>query len=180
MIYLEIFISFLKIGLTSFGGLSMVPLITSEMLSHGWMTQAEVTDIIAIAEMTPGPLGLNCASFAGMKTMGLLGAIMANLGVLFPSLTIAGIGAMFLKKFKDSSLMKNMMQGIRPACAGMLIGVAGSLAISNYFPNYTIDFMCITLGLCNLVLLMKYKFSIPKVIGLNAIFGIVLFGILKF
>ena len=180
MIYLEIFISFLKIGLTSFGGLSMVPLITSEMLSHGWMTQAEVTDIIAIAEMTPGPLGLNCASFAGMKTMGLLGAIMANLGVLFPSLTIAGIGAMFLKKFKDSSLMKNMMQGIRPACAGMLIGVAGSLAISNYFPNYTIDFICITLGLCNLVLLMKYKFSIPKVIGLNAIFGIVLFRILKF
>ena len=158
----------------------MVPLITSEMLSHGWMSQAEVTDIIAIAEMTPGPLGLNCASFAGMKTMGLFGAIMANLGVLFPSLTIAGIGAVFLNKFKDSNLMKNMMQGIRPACAGMLIGVAGSLAISNYFPNYNIDFICLSLGICNLYLLMKVKVSIPLIIGINAILGIIIFGVFKF
>ena len=65
MVLLELFISFLKIGFTSFGGLSMIPLITSEMTSHGWMTAAEVSDIVAIAEMTPGPLGLNCATFAG-------------------------------------------------------------------------------------------------------------------
>ena len=68
MVLLELFISFLKIGFTSFGGLSMIPLITSEMTSHGWMTAAEVSDIVAIAEMTPGPLGLNCATFAGMRT----------------------------------------------------------------------------------------------------------------
>ena len=65
MILLELFWSFCKIGFTSFGGLSMVPLINSEMLSHGWMTLSEVSDIVAIAEMTPGPLGLNCATFAG-------------------------------------------------------------------------------------------------------------------
>ena len=59
MILLELFWSFCKIGFTSFGGLSMVPLINSEMLSHGWMTLSEVSDIVAIAEMTPGPLGLN-------------------------------------------------------------------------------------------------------------------------
>ena len=68
MVLLELFISFLKIGFTSFGGLSMIPLITSEMTSHGWMTAAEVSDIVAIAEMTPGPLGLNCATFAGMES----------------------------------------------------------------------------------------------------------------
>ena len=72
MVLLELFISFLKIGFTSFGGLSMIPLITSEMTSHGWMTAAEVSDIVAIAEMTPGPLGLNCATFAGMRTAGFL------------------------------------------------------------------------------------------------------------
>ena len=66
MVLLSLFWSFVKIGFTSFGGLSMIPLITSEMLSHGWMTAAEVTDIIAIAEMTPGPLGINCATFAGI------------------------------------------------------------------------------------------------------------------
>ena len=179
MIYLEIFISFLKIGFTSFGGLSMVPLITSEMLGHGWMTQAEVTDIIAIAEMTPGPLGLNCASFAGMKTMGILGAVCANLGVLAPSLTVGAIGAMFLNKFKNSSLMKNMLQGIRPACAGMLVGVVSSLVLSNYFPNNSIDITCCIMGVVNFILLLKYKVSIPKLIGLNAILGIIIFGIFK-
>ena len=58
MVLLELFISFLKIGFTSFGGVSMVPLINSEMLSHGWMSAQEVSDIVAIAEMTPGPLGM--------------------------------------------------------------------------------------------------------------------------
>ena len=58
MIYLELFLSFLLIGFTSFGGLSMIPLISDQMLSHGWMTSAEVADIVAIAEMTPGPMGL--------------------------------------------------------------------------------------------------------------------------
>ena len=57
MVLLELFVSFLKIGFTSFGGLSMIPLITSEMTAHGWMTASEVSDIVAIAEMTPGPLG---------------------------------------------------------------------------------------------------------------------------
>ena len=68
MVLLELYISFLKIGFTSFGGLSMIPLISSEMLSHGWMTASEVSDIVAIAEMTPGPLGLNSATFAGLRT----------------------------------------------------------------------------------------------------------------
>ena len=88
MVLLELFVSFLKIGFTSFGGLSMIPLITSEMTAHGWMTASEVSDIVAIAEMTPGPLGLNCATFAGMRTAGLLGAIAANLGTLSPTLTV--------------------------------------------------------------------------------------------
>lgn len=91
MVLLELFISFLKIGFTSFGGLSMI-VVTSEMTSHGWMTAAEVSDIVAIAEMTPGPLGLNCATFAGMRTAGFLGAIAANLGTLSPTLTVWSAG----------------------------------------------------------------------------------------
>ena len=70
MVYLELFLSFLLIGFTSFGGMSMVPLINDQMLSHGWMTASEVADIVAIAEMTPGPLGINCATFAGARTAG--------------------------------------------------------------------------------------------------------------
>lgn len=74
MIFLELFFSFLKVGFSSFGGLSMVPVINAEMLSHGWMTQEQVIDIIAIAEMTPGPMGMNCATFAGMRVAGIPGA----------------------------------------------------------------------------------------------------------
>ena len=74
MVLLELFISFLKIGFTSFGGVSMVPLINSEMLSHGWMSAQEVSDIVAIAEMTPGPLGMNSSTFAGIRVAGIPGA----------------------------------------------------------------------------------------------------------
>ena len=73
----QLFWSFCQIGFTSFGGMSMVPLINDEMVSHGWMNVSEVSDIIAIAEMTPGPLGLNCATFAGMRVAGILGAILS-------------------------------------------------------------------------------------------------------
>ena len=93
MVLLNLFISFVKIGFTSFGGLSMIPLITSEMTTHQWMTSAEVSDIVAIAEMTPGPLGLNCATFAGIRTAGIAGAVAANLGALTPTLTLCLLAA---------------------------------------------------------------------------------------
>lgn len=130
MVLLELFISFLKIGFTSFGGLSMIPLITSEMTSHGWMTAAEVSDIVAIAEMTPGPLGLNCATFAGMRTAGFLGAIAANLGTLSPTLTVCLLASIFFERFRTSNFMTKVMTGVRPACVGMIFGVIFSLCMT--------------------------------------------------
>lgn len=85
MVLLKLYWSFLLIGFSSFGGLSMIPQISSEMVSNGWMTVSQVSDIVAIAEMTPGPLGLNCATFAGMQAAGIPGAIAANLGALAPT-----------------------------------------------------------------------------------------------
>lgn len=70
MVLLELYWSFLLIGFSSFGGLSMIPQISDQVISHGWMNASQVTDIVAIAEMTPGPLGLNCATFAGMQLPG--------------------------------------------------------------------------------------------------------------
>ena len=82
----DLYLSFAKIGFTSFGGISMLPLIFNEVTSHGWLTASEVTDIVAIAEMTPGPIGLNCATFAGLRVAGVVGAIISVLGVLMPIL----------------------------------------------------------------------------------------------
>ena len=173
MIYLLLFWSFLKIGFTSFGGLSMIPLISSEMISHNWMTATEVSDIVAIAEMTPGPLGLNCATFAGIRAAGLLGAVVANLGILMPTLTLCLIAAVFFAKFKKAKLMQNIMIGVRPACFAMVIGVCITLAFTNYAEAGGVSVPLIVIGILDTVLLLKYKVSIPKVILLSAALGLV-------
>ena len=112
MVLLELYWSFLLIGFSSFlGGLSMIPQIFSQVISHGWMTASQVTDIVAIAEMTPGPLGLNCATFAGMQAAGIPGAIVANLGALTPALTLCAVAAAFFRRFRDSRIMQRILLG---------------------------------------------------------------------
>ena len=179
MVLLELFWSFLKIGFTSFGGLSMIPLITSEMLSHGWMTVEEVTDLVAIAEMTPGPLGLNCATFAGIRTAGIAGAIIANLGVLAPTLTLCMVVAAAFQRFQKSRRMQQVMTGVRPACVGMVAGVLLSLVMTNYVQNGTVSLTSICIGLADLFLLIKCRMNIPAVIGLSAAAGLFCFGVLN-
>ena len=81
MIYVRLFLSFMKIGFTSFGGMSMIPLILEEMQKNHWMTTEDMSNLVAIAEMTPGPLGLNCATFAGEHAAGIFGGITVDAGV---------------------------------------------------------------------------------------------------
>ena len=176
MIYLELFLSFLIIGFTSFGGMSMIPLINDQMLSHGWMTAQEVADIVAIAEMTPGPLGLNCATFAGARTAGMLGALSASLGVVVPSLTVTMLAAMFLDKFKENRLMDEALFGIRPVCIGMIFAVMIQQSMSNYagtLPGF-VSWPAILIGLVSLLMLIRFKWSVPRTILLAAGLGLAL------
>ena len=173
MVLLELFWSFCKIGFTSFGGLSMVPLINHEMLAHGWMTSTELSDILAIAEVTPGPLGLNCATFAGTRVAGFAGAVCANLGVLMPSFLLCGIVAVAFEKFRDSAFMQKVMYGVRPVSLGLIIGVLVALSMTNYVSlSGTISFPAIFIGLLALLLLLKYKWKIPTVVFLSAFLGL--------
>ena len=176
MILLQLYWSFLKIGFSSFGGLTMIPLISSEVLSHNWMTVSQVADIVAIAEMTPGPLGLNCATFAGMQAAGIPGAIAANLGTLTPALTLCAVAAAFFHRFKDNAVMQRILLGVRPACLGMVLGVILSLAQSTYAGVGQLHIPSIAIGVVDLILLLKYKVSIPKVLLLSAGLGLILFG----
>lgn len=178
VILIELFWSFLKIGFTSFGGLSMIPLINSEVLSHGWMTTAEVADIVAIAEMTPGPLGINCATFAGMRTVGILGAVSANLGVLTPTLSLGVLVAAFFERVKNSRRMKHVMNGVRPASIGMVFGMTMVMCFTNYTNNGKLSLASAAIGLVDLFLLRNFKASVPKVILLNALLGLLCFGAL--
>ena len=172
---LKLFWSFLKIGFTSFGGLSMIPLISHEVVSNGWMNLSEVSDIVAIAEMTPGPLGLNCATFAGIKASGIPGAIVANLGVLTPTFSVAAVAAIFFQKFQKSHRMEEILTGVRPVCIGLIIGVIVAFCQTNYIIDSAISPQAILIGVIDLVLLFKWQVSIPKIILLSALLGLVLF-----
>ena len=175
---LKLFWSFLKIGFTSFGGLSMIPLISHEVVSNGWMNLSEVSDIVAIAEMTPGPLGLNCATFAGIHAAGIPGAIVANLGVLSPTFTVAALAAVFFQKFQKSHRMDQILTGVRPVCIGLLIGVIASFCQTNYVIDSAVSIPAILIGLIDLLLLFKWQVSIPKVILLSAVLGLIFFQVL--
>lgn len=175
---LKLFWSFLKIGFTSFGGLSMIPLISHEVVSNGWMNLSEVSDIVAIAEMTPGPLGLNCATFAGIHAAGIPGAIVANLGVLSPTFTVAALAAVFFQKFQKSHRMDQILTGVRPVCIGLLIGVIASFCQTNYVIDSAVSIPAILIGLVDLLLLFKWQVSIPKVILLSAVLGLIFFQVL--
>ena len=175
MVLLKLFWSFVKIGFTSFGGLSMIPLITNEMLSHGWMTASQVTDIIAIAEMTPGPLGINCATFAGIHAAGIPGAVAASLGVLSPTFTLTALAAFFYGVVKESDWTSRVLVGVRPACIGMVIGVTLQLAMANYGSAGDVLIPSLCVALLDAFLLIKLKVGVPKVICLSAALGVLLF-----
>ena len=168
----QLFWRFCQIGFTSFGGMSMVPLINDEMVSHGWMNVSEVSDIIAIAEMTPGPLGLNCATFAGMRVAGILGAIISVLGVLAPTFTLCALAAVFFEKFKNSRALKNIMVGVRPAALGIIVAVMIDLSRTNYLVDGVFAWRTAVIALIAFYLLARRKWSVPKVIVLSALLGL--------
>lgn len=133
MIFVQLFLAFAKIGFLSMGGMTMVPIINAEVLRLGWMQPDEVMDIVAIAEMTPGSLGINCATFVGLRTAGMLGAVCASLGVMAPSLTLCMLAARFLMRLKGNTILEDVMSGVRPVCLGMIYSVLISMSFSTLF-----------------------------------------------
>lgn len=174
MLLLKLFLSFAKIGFCSFGGLSMIPVINAEMLSHGWMTLEEIADIVAIAEMTPGSLGVNSATFVGLRTGGILGSLSSTLGVMLPSLTICMIAAHYLAKFKGNKYIDGAMYGIKPVCLGMLVATIISLSGTNFIVAGAVYIQPVIIAVIVGILLFKYKLSIPKAICISAVLGLIL------
>ena len=173
MIYLRLFLSFMKIGFCSFGGMTMIPVINDEVLRFGWMTPEEVMDIVAVAEMTPGSLGINCATFVGLRTAGFPGALCASLGVMMPSLTLSMAAAHFIFFFLWNKYLESALRGVRPASMGMLAAAAVTLGLTTYFPQNTISWNMILIAGFSGFLLIKKKLSIPKTILIAAALGII-------
>ena len=178
MIYLELFLTFLKIGAFTFGGgYAMLAFIQQEVVSHGWMTQQEVIDFVAISESTPGPFAVNASTYVGFQTGGVLGAFCATLGVILPSFIIILIVAKTYEKFKRSRLINGFMSGLKPAVIGLIGSAFINTAVSTF--SLSLDFSFITpkfligVALFAVFLVLLYKKVNPIiVIGSAACAGI--------
>lgn len=122
MTYLYLFFEFFKVGLFAIGGGPATLPFLSELAnkSYGWYTQADLANFVAISEGTPGPIGINMATYAGYHAGGVPGGIIATLGLITPSIIIVLIIAKFLKNFGENKIVKSVFYGIRPAVAGLI------------------------------------------------------------
>lgn len=124
-VLLMLYFEFFKIGLFSVGGgLATIPFLYDLTSKYTWFTSADVADMIAISESTPGPIGVNMATYAGYQAFGVLGSIVATLGLISPAITVIYIVAKILEAFKENKYVKNAFYGLRPASVG-LIAAAG-------------------------------------------------------
>lgn len=125
MIFLRLFYEFFKTGLFAVGGgLATLPFLSDMAEATGWFTQAQLADMVAVSESTPGPIGVNMATYVGFTTAGIPGAIVATLGLITPSVIVIMVIAVFLRSFRDNRYVSAAFYGLRPASSG-LIAAAG-------------------------------------------------------
>ena len=131
MIFLRLFFEFAKVGLLAVGGgLATIPFLQNMGANTGWFTSTDLTTMIAVSESTPGPMGVNMATYVGFETAGLPGAVIATLGLITPSIIIIMIIAGFLQKFRQSRTVDSVFQGLRPASTALIAAAGLSVALS--------------------------------------------------
>ena len=163
MIYLQLFLAFFQIGLFSFGGgYAAMPLIQNQLVTlHGWLNMTEFSDIITISQMTPGPIAVNGATFAGIRLAGIGGAVAATIGCILPSTVIAIILAKLYYKYRELSVMKGVMNGLRPAVVAMIASAGLSILMlalwNGEFNIPTTDLIAAGIFLAALAVLRIFK-----------------------
>ena len=135
--YVQVFYEFFKIGLFAIGGgPATIPFLMELSEKTGWYTMEELTNMIAISESTPGPVGLNMATYVGFKTLGPFGGLISTIGLTFPSVVVIILIAKFLNNFKENPYVKNAFWGIRPAVTALILSaVIGICKVSLFTVN---------------------------------------------
>ena len=133
MIYLQLFFSFLQIGMFSFGGgYAAMPLIREQVVScHGWLDMGEFTNLITISQMTPGPIAINSATFVGTKIAGIPGAVVSTLGCILPSCILVTLLAWLYLKYQKMDLLQEVLKSLRPAVVAMIASAGVSILVSD-------------------------------------------------
>lgn len=193
MIYIELFYTFLKIGLfTIGGGYAMIPLIQHEVLAKSWVSENDIVNFIAIAESTPGPFAINITTFVGMQTAGIIGAVFATLGVITPSFVIILLIAKYFHTFSQNKLVRSALLGLRPTVIGLIISVVITISIPNFFISLNtitgftefftkhINYKGIAIFATVFLLNKKFKLHPILLVVISAVLGIVLYGLLPY
>ncbi|AKL96801.1 chromate transport protein ChrA [Clostridium aceticum] len=183
MIYVELFLEFFKIGMFSIGGgLATLPFLYQMVDKYGWISSDDLLNMIAVAESTPGPIGINIATFVGYKAGNILGGIIATLGIITPAIIIISLIVHYFMKFNENPIVQSGFKGIRPAVVG-LIGAAGfevartALFDMHHYKSthnilYLFDYKAILLFAIMLFAINKYKKHPILYIIASAIIGI--------
>ena len=164
MILLQLFFAFAKIGLFAIGGgYAAMPLIREQVvLQNGWLTMNEFADLVTIAEMTPGPIAINAATFVGMRVAGLSGVLAATAGNILPSIVIVTLLSIIYCKYKEMSLLKSVLASLRPAVVALIasagLSILMQVAFSGGAPSLQgIDFIGLALFAAAFIAIRRFK-----------------------
>ena len=188
MLYLTLFLEFLKIGLFTFGGgYAMIPLIREVVLKHGWLDEAGFLNMIGVSEVTPGPIAVNMATFVGSSQAGFLGALLCTIGVIIPSFLIMLLISILLKKYMKNKYVQSALGGIKFVAIALITSSALTIAADVLFPysvdgsfSMSVNFVAIKMlviiaaGYFLLKLLLKRKPGPISVIVMSAIVGLII------
>lgn len=187
MIYLQLFLSFLQIGCFSFGGgYAAMPLIQEQVvLQHSWLTMDSFSNLVTIAEMTPGPIAVNAATFVGTQIAGIPGAIIATLGCILPSCIFVTGLAYIYTKYRNLSILQGTLSSLRPAVVAMIAKAGVSILVSAFFIDgaisfapENISFRMVLYFAAALVMLRKFKMNPILVMVLCGLFETVAYAVL--
>ena len=192
MIFLQLFLVFSKIGIVGFGGgYAMLSLIQDDVVNkHGWLSSAEFTDIVAVSQMTPGPLGINMATYVGYPSvvnagystgLAMLGSLLATLSILWLPFILMIVVSRFLLKHKESPIIKSIFAGLRPTIVGLVAAAALVLMNAENFgaPRTALLQFVVSLILFALAFISVYRFKVSplKILALAGIFGMVFYSV---
>ncbi len=154
MIYVQLFLAFLRVGLFSFGGgLAALPLIEREVVTHfAWLSHREFLELITLSELTPGPIAINSATFTGFKVGGMGGAVVATCAFCLPSFLLVLLLSHFLSRFREIPWVEWFLQGLRPAVLALLVSVAYSFLVRGMNSVFAA-----VLGITGLVLFVRFR-----------------------
>lgn len=184
MIYLTLFLEFFQVGLFTFGGgLAMIPLIEDIVVKYGWLTETEFYNFVGVCESTPGPIAINMATYIGSLQGGILGSIVATLGVVLPSFFIILLIASVLKNMTENRFFIGFIKGVKPIVVGLIASMGFMLLVKAIgFKSVSMfNFDIISTVILGLIVLIffgywfftKKKLSAIKLIIMSAVLGIV-------